>query len=105
MLSKQIRREYLVPNNRVRFTKASNGKFKEEKGEILALTPYVDAVINDDKCFIINEEGFNTVFKFDEVINRQVEKHRDEIAELTFISDSDSFLTLLMKSKRNKKSN
>ena len=91
-------------SNRVRFTKASDGKFKEEKGEILALTPYVDVVINDNKCFIINEEGFNKVFKFDEVINRQVEMHRDEIAALTFISDSDSFLTLLMKSKRNKKS-
>lgn len=91
-------------SNRVRFTKASDGKFKEEKGEILALTPYVDVVINDNKCFIINEEGFNKVFKFDEVINRQVETHRDEIAALTFISDSDSFLTLLMKSKRNKKS-
>ena len=91
-------------SNRVRFTKASDGKFKEEKGEILALTPYVDVVINDNKCFIINEEGFNKVFNFDEVINRQVETHRDEIAALTFISDSDSFLTLLMKSKRNKKS-
>lgn len=91
-------------SNRVRFTKASDGKFHEEKGNILALTPYVDVVIHDAKCFIIDENSFNTIFKFDEVINTQVENHKDEISSLSFISDGASFLSLLMGSKRNKKS-
>lgn len=82
--------------------KKQNGKFVQDKGEVLALTPYVDVVINNDICYIINEPNFNKIFKYDEVINNQVESHIDEIADLDFIGDTSSFISMLESSKRDK---
>lgn len=87
--------------NSIHFRK-QNGKFVQEKGEVLALTPYVDVVIKNDTCYIINEPNFNKIFKYDEVINNQVESHKDEIADLDFIGDTSSFISMLESSKRDK---
>ncbi len=87
--------------NRIHFRK-QNGKFVQENGDILALTSYVDAVIADDRCFIINENNFNKIFKYDEVIKNQVDSHRDEISSLGFIDNADEFLSMLDSSKREK---
>ena len=87
--------------NRIHFRK-QNGKFVQENGDILALTSYVDAVIADDICFIINENNFNKIFKYDEVIKNQVDSHRDEISSLGFIDNADEFLSMLDSSKREK---
>ena len=88
-------------SNNVRFTKR-DAKFHEEKGEILALTPWVDAVISDQRCYIINEQNFNKIFKFDEVIKNQVAASEPEIRSMDFIGDSDAFMMLLGKSVRQK---
>ena len=64
--------------NRIRFTK-KNGKFVQEEGDILALTSYVDVVISEDKCYILNEDNFNRIFKYDEVINNLVDSHKNAV--------------------------
>ena len=89
-------------SNNVRFTKKSTGKFHEEKGEILALTPWVDAVISGDNCYIINETNFNKIFKFDQVIRNQIAESEPEIRGMAFIGDGDAFMSLLGKSTRHK---
>ena len=89
-------------SNNVRFTKRPTGRFHEEKGEILALTPWVDAVISNQRCYIINEKNFNKIFKIDEVINNQVAASEPEIRELGFIGDCDAFMDFLGKSVRQK---
>lgn len=88
-------------SNNVRFTKRET-KFHEETGEILALTPWVDAVISGDRCYIINEQNFNKIFKFDEVIKNQVAASEPEIRGMEFIGDGDAFMALLGKSVRQK---
>lgn len=88
-------------SNNVRFTKR-NTKFHEEKGDILALTPWVDTVISGDRCYIINEQNFNKIFKFDEVIKNQVAASEPEIRSMEFIGDGNAFMTLLGKSVRQK---
>lgn len=89
-------------SNNIRFTKRPTGRFHEEKGEILALTPWVDAVISGQRCYIINEKNFNKIFKFDEVVNNQVAASEPEIRGLNFIGDSDTFMRFLGKSVRQK---
>lgn len=89
-------------SNNVRFTKRSTGKFHEEKGDILALTPWVDAVISGQRCYIINEQNFNKIFKFDEVIKNQVAASAPEIRSMGFIGDGDAFMEFLEKSTRQK---
>ncbi len=89
-------------SNNLRFTKRPDGKFHEEKGKILALTPYVDAVISGDLCYIINEAHFNTIFKFDEVLKNQIREHEPEIRGMNFIGDTDEFMKLLNRSRRQK---
>lgn len=89
-------------SNNVRFTKKPTGEFHEEKGRILALTPWVDAVISGERCYIINEQNFNKIFKFDEVIKNQVSASEPEIRGMKFIGDSDTFMALLNKSVRQK---
>ena len=89
-------------SNNVRFTKKPTGEFHEEKGRILALTPWVDAVISGERCYIINEQNFNKIFKFDEVIKNQVSASEPEIRGMKFIGDSDAFMALLNKSVRQK---
>ena len=88
-------------SNNVRFTKRGT-KFHEEKGDILALTPWVDAVISDKRCYIINEKNFNKIFKFDEVIKNQVAASEPEIRKMEFIGDGDAFMEFLGKSVRQK---
>lgn len=88
-------------SNNIRFTKRET-KFHEETGEILALTPWVDAVISGDRCYIINEQNFNKIFKFDEVIKNQVAASEPEIRGMEFIGDGDAFMALLGKSVRQK---
>lgn len=68
------------------------------------MTPWVDAVIFDKKCYIINEVNFNRIFKFDEVIKNQVAANEREIRSMGFIDDSDIFMDFLVKSKRHKNS-
>ena len=89
-------------SNNIRFTRKSTGKFHEEKGDILALTPWVDAVIAGKRCYIINEMNFNKIFKFDEVIKNQVAASASEIRSMEFIGDGDAFMELLAKSARQK---
>lgn len=89
-------------SNNVRFTKKPTGEFHEEKGRILALTPWVDAVISGERCYIINEQNFNKIFKFDEVIKNQVAASEPEIRGMEFIGDGDAFMALLGKSVRQK---
>ena len=89
-------------SNNVRFTKKPTGKFHEEKGEILALTPWVDAVISGENCYIINEANFNKIFKFDQVIRNQIAASEPEIRNMEFIGDGDKFMSLLEKSTRHK---
>ena len=89
-------------SNNVRFTKKPTGEFREEKGRILALTPWVDAVISGERCYIINEQNFNKIFKFDEVIKNQVAASEPEIRGMEFIGDGDAFMALLGKSVRQK---
>ena len=89
-------------SNNVRFTKNPTGKFHEEKGDILALTPWVDAVISGQRCYIINEQNFNKIFKFDEVIKNQVAASAPEIRVMEFIDDGDAFMEFLGKSTRQK---
>ena len=89
-------------SNNVRFTKNPTGKFHEEKGDILALTPWVDAVISGQRCYIINEQNFNKIFKFDEVIKNQVAASAPEIRGMEFIDDGDAFMEFLGKSTRQK---
>ncbi len=91
-------------SNSIRFTKKDTGKFHEESGDILALTPLVDAVISGRRCYIINEKNFNKIFKFDEVINKQVEMSEAEIRDMSFINDSDIFIEFLKNSVRQKNS-
>lgn len=86
-------------SNNVRFTKRES-KFHEEKGEILALTPWVDAVISGDCCYIINEMNFNKIFKFDQVIKNKVAASEPEIRGMDFIGDGNTFMELLGKSVR-----
>ena len=88
-------------SNNIRFTKRET-KLHEETGEILALTPWVDAVISGDRCYIINEQNFNKIFKFDEVIKNQVAASEPEIRGMEFIGDGDAFMALLGKSVRQK---
>lgn len=88
-------------SNNVRFTKRAS-KFHEEKGDILALTPWVDAVIYGQRCYIINEQNFNKIFKFDEVINNQVTASEPDIRNMDFIGDGDAFMSLLAQSVRQK---
>lgn len=45
--------------NNICFTKKETGKFHQQSGNVLALTPWVDAVIFDKKCYIINEVNFS----------------------------------------------
>lgn len=87
-------------SNNIRFTRTPEGKFHEEKGKILALTPYVDAVISGQCCYIINETNFTKIFKFDQVIKNQIEEHGDEIRGLNFIGNADMFMGFLDSSKR-----
>ena len=68
----------------------------------MALTPWVDAVISGDNCYIINETNFNKIFKFDEVIRNQIAASEPEIRGMEFISDGDVFMSLLGKSARHK---
>lgn len=68
----------------------------------MALTPWVDAVISGDNCYIINETNFNKIFKFDEVIRNQIAASEPEIRGMEFISDGDVFMSLLDKSARHK---
>ena len=89
-------------SNNVRFTKIPTGKFREEKGDILALTPWVDAVISGQRCYIINEQNFNKIFKFDEVIKNQVAASAPEIRSMEFIGDGNAFMSFLEKSTRQK---
>ena len=89
-------------SNNVRFTKNPTGKFREEKGDILALTPWVDAVISGQRCYIINEQNFNKIFKFDEVIKNQVAASAPEIRSMEFIGDGNAFMSFLEKSTRQK---
>ena len=77
--------------NNICFTKKETGKFHQQSGNVLALTPWVDAVIFDKKCYIINEVNFNRIFKFDEVIKNQVAANEREIRSMGFIDDSDIF--------------
>lgn len=86
-------------SNNVRFTKRES-KFHEEKGEILALTPWVDAVISGDCCYIINEMNFNKIFKFDQVIKNKLAASEPEIRGMDFIGDGNTFMELLGKSVR-----
>lgn len=86
-------------SNNVRFTKRES-KFHEETGEILALTPWVDAVIAGDRCYIINEPNFNKIFKFDQVIKNKVAANEPEIRGMEFIGDGNVFMELLGKSVR-----
>ena len=88
-------------SNNVRFTKRG-AKFHEEKGDILALTPWVDAVISGQRCYIINEQNFNKIFKFDEVIKNQVAASAPEIRSMEFIGDGEAFMGFLEKSTRQK---
>ena len=90
--------------NNICFTKKETGKFHQQSGNVLALTPWVDAVIFDKKCYIINEVNFNRIFKFDEVIKNQVAANEREIRSMGFIDDSDIFMDFLVKSKRHKNS-
>lgn len=68
----------------------------------MALTPWVDAVISGDNCYIINETNFNKIFKFDEVIRNQIAASEPEIRGMEFISDGDVFMSLLGKFARHK---
>lgn len=86
--------------NNIRFTKLESGKFHEESGSILALTPYVDAVISDNRCYIINEQNFNQIFKFDTVVRNQIAAHESEIKNMKFVAETDKFMEFLGKSKR-----
>jgi len=86
--------------NNIRFTKLQTGKFRQQEGEVLALTPWVDAVISGDRCYIINEANFNRIFKFDEVIKHQIEQSKKEIHNMGFIDDGNAFMDLLGKSVR-----
>lgn len=88
-------------SNNIRFTKRQQ-KFHEEKGDILALSPWVDAVISGERCYIINEVNFNKIFKFSEVIERQISEHKNEICNLNFIGDGEDFMNRLEKSVRQK---
>ena len=92
-------------SNNIRFTK-NKGKFQEEKGDILALTPCVDAVIDGQCCYIINESNFSTIFNFEEVIKNQIEEHTQEIQSMNFVGDTDAFINFLNgpKSKRQRNS-
>ena len=78
-------------SNNVRFTKRG-AKFHEEKGDILALTPWVDAVISGQRCYIINEQNFNKIFKFDEVIKNQVAASAPEIRSMAFKRSAVRFI-------------
>lgn len=78
--------------NNVLLSKKENGEFHEIKGNALMLTPYVDAVIYRDRCYIINELNFNRIFKYDEVIKNQVEEHETEIMSMEFINDANGFM-------------
>ena len=86
-------------SNNIRFTKR-NGKFHEEKGEILALTPFVDAVIYKEFCYVINETNFSVIFNFDEVVRNQIKENENKIRTMNFINDPNSFMSFLYKSKR-----
>lgn len=87
-------------SNSIRFKKKSTGKFHQEVGEILALTPYVDVAIFGKLCYIIDEKNFNKIFKYDEVIKNQIEAHKSEILSMSFIEDIDAFMNFLNNSKR-----
>ena len=68
----------------------------------MALTPWVDAVISGQRCYIINEQRFNTIFKFDGVIKNQLAASAPEICGMEFVGDGDAFMDLLKKSTRQK---
>lgn len=89
-------------SNSIRFIKNQKGKFHEEKGDILALTLWVDVVIFGESCYILNEANFNKIFKFDGVINHQITSNEAKIRSMKFIDDKDSFMNSLQKSVRYK---
>ena len=65
-----------------------------------SLTPCVDAVIYDKKCYIINEDNFSIIFNFDEVIKNQIKENEQKIRDMSFIGNIDAFMEFLTKSKR-----
>ncbi|MBQ8298742.1 MAG: DUF4868 domain-containing protein [Clostridia bacterium] len=89
--------------NGITFHKKQNGHFERGNGEVFVLIPFVDVIIKGNKCYILNENNFNKIFKYDEVITNQVNAKIDEIKSLKFIADSDSFVKMLNNSKNEKK--
>ena len=77
-------------------------EFAEEKGEILAITPYPDALIFRGRCFIINENNFLRIFKFEEIVKNIINKNKVEIEKLKFVCGYDKFFHFVDDSHRMK---
>lgn len=84
--------------NRTLFKK-ENGRFKEQEGTILYIPEYVDVIIYDDKCYIINEREFNFIFDFNRIIDKKIEDNKEKIKNVSFIDDGDKFYNLLINKK------
>lgn len=85
------------------YKRKQDGRFVRGEGEVFVLIPFVDVIIKGSKCYILNENNFNKIFKYDEVINNQVNAKIKEIKSLNFIGDSDSFVKMLNNSKNEMK--
>lgn len=75
-----------------------NGKFHEDAGNILAINSTIDAVIFEDKCFVLNEGKFNQIFKFNDTLKNFVTDHKQEALTLPFINDGEAFFNHILDS-------
>lgn len=73
--------------NRIVFS----GSYKLNEDEILSFSEYGDVVIVEGNCYILHEDKFNSIFKFREKLDSEVEKAKDQIENWKFIDDSASF--------------
>lgn len=64
-------------------------------GDILVLSPQVDAIIYDGHCFVFNVGNFCRIFKYEDIVNQELTASEGTIKGLRFISDGEEFWKLI----------
>ncbi len=73
--------------NRIIFS----GAYKLNEDKILSFSEYGDVVILEGNCYILHEDKFNSIFKFREKLDSDVEKAKEQIENWQFLDNSTSF--------------
>ena len=64
---------------------------KLDVNSILSFNEYADVIIYDGNCYILHEDKFNSIFKYREKLDTEVQKGKEEIESWQFLDNAANF--------------